>query len=208
MKLRLVRNPSISDKSVLWTASEDQGDGYTFISTTNDDGVVMDASQGYIRDGTIVSINSNVGTETEYWKLSRYGSPYRRLFCRASGRDGFYCVGIQDGKLILTRPVDGDRTQLWCKDSYEIGFVLVHVDTSKLVRYKGVQEQLELVNKPSCLDQSLLWTPSKRDDGILIRTLNNDNVVMDVAKGGIVEGVPVIIGQQSYSMSQTWFFSM
>ncbi|KAL9231763.1 hypothetical protein vseg_006949 [Gypsophila vaccaria] len=92
--------------------------------------------------------------------------PSYRIYCKRQGPGGNYCVAVRNGKLVLTLPNICDSSQVWRKeDSCNRSFMLVHRDTNKVVKFCGKGDQLYLVNKPNCVDKSVLWSESAQNYG-------------------------------------------
>ncbi|KAL9231764.1 hypothetical protein vseg_006950 [Gypsophila vaccaria] len=127
-------------------------------------------------------------------------APSSRIYCKKQGTTGHFCITARNGKLVLTRPNICDSNQLWRKEnSGNSNFMIVHSATNKAVKYCGRGDQLILVNKPNCVDKSLLWADSTENHGgyRFLRTPALLDMVMDAWGGIINEGVMLSIHPQN-----------
>ncbi|KAL9231776.1 hypothetical protein vseg_006954 [Gypsophila vaccaria] len=135
-----------------------------------------------------------------------------RIYCKKQGNGDNYCVGVRDGKLFLTRPNICDSNQLWRRENHgNTNFMILHNATNKAVKYCGKGDQLTLVNKPNCVDKSLLWVGGTENYGgyKLIKTPALLDMVMDAWSGVITEGTALSIHPQnkvSNMDNQLWKF--
>ncbi|KAK9667045.1 hypothetical protein RND81_14G228600 [Saponaria officinalis] len=207
-QLELVDKPSvIVDQPVLWTNSEvKRNDEFTFIRTSSNVDLVMDVWTGLVKEGALVTIHPNAGSDNELWKYIPYSPPDYKLYCKRQGQGGDYCVSVRDGKLVLARPEDNDITQVWHTDNYDNGFVLINKASGKPVQHSKVGVQLKLVDKPHDVDQSVLWTNSEDvgDGYTFIRTKSDVNLVMDAWTGHIYNGTLVSIYRNVGSNNEHW----
>ncbi|KAL9228000.1 hypothetical protein vseg_003624 [Gypsophila vaccaria] len=206
-QLYLVEKPCYLNTSVRWTESHDLGSGFRSFRSVANAGLGMDAWNGHIFDGTLVSVYPNsvwdgLG-ENAQWKLVPvhvpapapapaptpapphvYNQPSNMIYCLAG--DAQYSVAIKSGKIVLVNPDPKDSAQHWYKDDSQNtkagSFMLVNKSTLQAVKQCSASQPLQLVNRPSTPDGSVLWTVSANDDYgfIFVTTANDSSSAMSV----------------------------
>ncbi|KAH9624737.1 hypothetical protein KSS87_009005 [Heliosperma pusillum] len=211
-QLYLVDKPCYVDQSVLWTESIDLGCGFRSFRPLNNNGLGMDAWNGIIFDGTMVSLYPNsvcnqLG-ENAQWKLVPvscptpppthiptpaptpvYKQPSNMIYCLAG--DAQYCVAIKAGKIVLANPNPNpkDTTQQWYKDDSQNtkagSFMLVNKSNFQAAKQSSADQPLQLVNRPTTPDNSFLWTESETDGYgfTFLVTANNNGLAMNARSG-------------------------
>lgn len=223
-------NPEQEDASVLWTESEDAGQGFRCIRMASMD-------HGGVHDGATVVLRE--WGNSQYWKILPWGpeadSPAAgpdnpsiggvpmhtvRVFCKA-GKD--YSLTVRNGTVCLAPTNPGDENQHWIKDMRHSNwmrdaegypaFALVNKSTSEAIKHSAGQDYpVKLVPyNPDYVDESVMWTESRDvGDGFrCIRMVNNiylnfDAFHGDEDHGGVYDGTEIKLWEWAKGDNQRW----
>uniref|UniRef100_A0A0E0CZV7 Uncharacterized protein n=1 Tax=Oryza meridionalis TaxID=40149 RepID=A0A0E0CZV7_9ORYZ len=205
--VRLVKfEPGYLDESVLWTESEDTGDGFHRIHMINNADYIFDGA----RDGTRLILFRWNGGDNQLWRMAPcigaepdHEPPVHVVY--QSNQN--LCLTVRHGAVVLARIDHKDPKQHWTVSFRNTGrvtdeeghrsFLLLNPSTGKAMKRSADKEQpVELVGHgPDSVDVALLWTRSDNvGEGFhCIRTVSDVSLVLDAAGGGKHDGTPIIV---------------
>ncbi|KAK1367347.1 hypothetical protein POM88_042908 [Heracleum sosnowskyi] len=167
--------PGILDESVLWTLSEDLGDGYKAMRMASNTRLCVDAfknSKGHIHDGTVIGLWEWLKGANQRWKIvqheyvpsSIHNHTHQVWDCLSSMPSVRVCtkaetncsLAVRHGKVILARADPSDLSQHWVKDekfSTEVkdqngfpSFSLVNKATGQIMKHSiGATHPVQLI---------------------------------------------------------------
>ncbi|XP_074350417.1 ricin B-like lectin R40G2 isoform X2 [Apium graveolens] len=179
--------PGTLDESVLWTLSEDLGDGYRAMRMASNTRLSVDAfknSKGRIHDGTIIGLWEWKKGENQRWKIvpheyvpsSIHNHTHQVWDCLSRMPSVRVCtkaeancsLAVRHGKVILARADPSDPSQHWVKDekySTEVkdqngfpSFSLVNKATGQIMKHSvGATHPVQLIP----------YSPDKLDESVL-----------------------------------------
>ncbi|EEE58979.1 hypothetical protein OsJ_10681 [Oryza sativa Japonica Group] len=218
--VRLVKfEPGYLDESVLWTESEDTGDGFHRIHMINNADYIFDAEEAVplcdgARDGTRLILFRWNGGDNQLWRMAP---------CIGAEPDHeppvhVVCLTVRHGAVVLARIDHKDPKQHWTVSFRNTGrvtdeeghrsFLLLNPSTGKAMKRSADKEQpVELVGHgPDSVDVALLWTRSDNvGEGFhCIRTVSDVSLVLDAAGGGRHDGTPIIVFPWNGGANQRW----
>ncbi|KAM0917109.1 hypothetical protein ACQ4PT_009738 [Festuca glaucescens] len=224
MQVKLVPyeyDPEYLDESVLWTESQDVGDGFRCIRMVNNIYLNFDAFQGDdedsigVHDGTTIVLWEWCEGDNQRWKILPWGEasdhdqdgddsvlPSVRIFCAASEE---YSITARNGTVCLAPTDTSDDCQHWVKDMRHStsvkdeegypAFALVNKATGEAINHSlGKSHPVRLSRyDPKYLDESVLWTESQDvGDGFrCIRMVNNIYLNFDAFQGDDEDSIGV-----------------
>ncbi|KAF2939037.1 hypothetical protein DAI22_03g163200 [Oryza sativa Japonica Group] len=215
----LIFEPGYLDESVLWTESEDTGDGFHRIHMINNADYIFDAEEAVplcdgARDGTRLILFRWNGGDNQLWRMAP---------CIGAEPDHeppvhVVCLTVRHGAVVLARIDHKDPKQHWTVSFRNTGrvtdeeghrsFLLLNPSTGKAMKRSADKEQpVELVGHgPDSVDVALLWTRSDNvGEGFhCIRTVSDVSLVLDAAGGGRHDGTPIIVFPWNGGANQRW----
>ncbi|XBI05179.1 hypothetical protein VPH35_133370 [Triticum aestivum] len=226
-------DPEAVHESVLWTESDDVGDGFRCIRMVNNIHLNFDALDGVteLQDGTPVVLWEWLEGANQSWKILPWGTDgglhpalssecTMRIFCSAGEE---YSIAARDGAVCLAPADPNDDLQHWVKDmrhgedikdEYEQpAFALVNKATGEAIQHsleKGHPVRLAAYD-PDCPDESVMWTESEDvgDDFHCIRMASNIQLNFDAVHGGedesvVQDGTTIILFDWVEGDNQRW----
>ncbi|KAF0909759.1 hypothetical protein E2562_000085 [Oryza meyeriana var. granulata] len=215
--------PGYLDESVLWTESDDVGDGFRRIHMMNNADYILDAEKAIpqrdgARDGTRLIVFRSNGGDNQLWLMAPCvgaepdHAPPVRIVCQS---DQHLCLteARPYSPASTTRTPNSFRnTGRVTDEEWHRSFALVNWSTGKAMKRSDDEQPVELVgHSPDSVDVALLWTRSDDlGEGFhCIRTVSDISLVLDAAKGvpeagGAHDGTPIIVFRWNGGSNQKW----
>ncbi|KAJ4760588.1 Ricin B-like lectin R40C1 [Rhynchospora pubera] len=214
--LPLIRyNVDSCDKSVLWTTSKDDYDGFRNIRRMDDISILFAANNGRVHDGHLIDLyyTKSVELATFQWKIlevlpsinpiSLFQPSQQTVKIHCRGKVGYNLTIAEDGITVMLVPSNPkDKHQHWIKETAygipvkdeqkNVSFAIVNKATGKAIKHgygSGYLVQVTPFNR-NYMDASLLWTESNYadDHGFQeIRVASNISMTLHLFDASVVD---------------------